>query len=186
MATPTLVTLANANMYNQAGSISAVSNFSTATDVSPGGGTLGLAFQTSPAQLYPGQLWRFTANGVFALSGSPGLSLGVYYGGAAGSPICYGSVAAAGTPVNANGLSWQLQATGRLAAVGTSASWQVIGLLTGINSNGSTIMMPAYTQAAQYDTSVAKTITLAATCTSASVSNSVTVYNWAIEYLTEP
>lgn len=186
MSTPTLVMLANANMFNQVGSVSAVSNFTTATDVSPGGSQLGLAFQTSPAQLYPGQLWRFSANGIWSSSGSPGLSLGVYYGGAAGSPLCYGSVAAASTPQNAASVPWSLMALGRLSQVGTSTVWQVIGTLSGINGGGLMTMMPQYTQSAQYDSSVAKIITLASTCTTASVSNAVTVYNWAIEYLTEP
>lgn len=186
MATPTLVTLANANMYNQAGSISAVSNFSAATDISTGGSQLGLAFQTSPAQLYPAQQWRFTANGTWSSSGSPGLSIGVYYGGAAGSPLCYGSVGAASTPQNSASIPWVLRAEGRLLQVGTSAIWQVIGTLSGINSSGAVTMMPQYTQAAQYDTSVAKIITLVSTCSTASVSNAVTTYNWTIEYLTEP
>jgi hypothetical protein len=187
VSTPTLVTLANANQYSQTGSVTAVSNFTSVTDVSPGGATLGQAYQTAPAQLYPGQMWRFTANGIWSSTGSPGLSLGVYYGGAAGSPICYGSVGAASTPANAASIPWQLHAVGRLTAVGaTTAVWQVIGTLTGINSSGATTVMPQYTQAGQYDTSIAKIITVAATCSASAAANAVTVYNWAIEYLTEP
>src|SRR5580698_1421857 len=101
MATPTIITLANANQFSEANAGTAVSSFTSATDVSPGTNVAGQAFQTSPAQLYPGQMWRFTANGIWSSTGSPGLSLGVYYGGAAGSPICYGSVAAASTTQNA-------------------------------------------------------------------------------------
>lgn len=186
MATPTLVTLANANQYSQAGSATAVSNFSTVTDVSPGGNTLGLAFQTTAAQLYVGQQWRFTANGIWSSTGSPGLSLGVYYGGAAGSPLCYGSVGAGSTPQNAASIPWVIRAEGRLIQPGTSAIWQVIGTLSGINSSGGLTMMPSYTQAAQYDTSVSKIITVAAVCGAANAANAVTVYNWSIEYLTEP
>lgn len=186
MSTPTWVTFANANMYNQTGSISAVSNFTAATDVSPGGNTLGLAYQTVPAQLYPGQQWRFTANGIWSSTGSPGLSLGVYYGGAAGSPLCYGSVGAASTTQNAASVPWQFHAIGRIIQPGTSAIWEVIGCLTGVNAAGTNTMMPAYTQAAQYDTSVAKIITVAATCSASAAANAVTVYNWAIEYMTEP
>lgn len=187
MSTPTWVTLANANQYNQVNAGTAVTNFTSATDVSPGGSTLGQAFQTAPAQLYPGQLWRFTANGTWSSTGSPGLSLGVYYGGAAGSPLCYGSVGAGSTPQNAASVPWRIQAEGKLLAVGaTTATWQVIGILSGINSAGTTTMMPQFTTAAQYDTSIAKIITLASTCSASAASNAVTTYNWAIEYLTEP
>lgn len=187
MSTPTWVTLANANQYNQVNAATAVSNFTTATDVSPGGATAGQAYQTSPAQLYPGQMWRFTADGIWSATGSPGISLGVYYGGAAGSPICYGSVAAGNTPQNAASIPWFLHALGKVTAVGTSASWQVIGTLMGLLTVGTgPTMMPVYTSAAQYDTSVAKPITLASTCTAANAANAVTVYNWAIEYMTEP
>lgn len=187
MSTPTWITLANANQFSQVNSApTPVSNFTSATDVSPGGSTLGQAYQTQPAQLYPGQMWRFTANGIWSSSGSPGLSLGVYYGGAAGSPLCYGSVGAGSTPQNAASVPWEIHALGRVVSVGTSASWQVIGKLAGINSANTVTMMPVYTAAAQYDTSVAKIITLAATCGSATASNAVTVYNLAIEYMSEP
>ena len=187
MATPSWVTLANSNQYSQVNSATAVSNFTTATDVSPGTNVLGQAFQTLPAQLYPGQMWRFTANGTWSSTGSPGLSLGVYYGGAAGSPICYGSVAAGSTTQNAASTPWQMHALGKLTAVGAgTAIWQTIGILQGVNSTGIATMMPQYTAAAQYDTSVAKIVTVAATCTAASASNAVTVLNWAIEYMTEP
>lgn len=187
MSTPTLITLANANMYNQVNAGTAISSFTTATDVSPGTNVAGQAFQTQPAQLYPGQLWRFTANGIWSSTGSPGLSLGVYYGGAAGSPVCYGSVGAASTTQNAASVPWQLHAIGKLTAVGANIGvWQVIGTLMGINAAGTTTMMPVYTSAAQYDTSAAKIITLAATCSASNASNAVTVYNWAVEYLTEP
>lgn len=192
MATPTWVTLANANQFNQANSGTAVSSFTSATDVSPGFGSAGQAFQTAAAQLYPGQMWRFTANGTWSSTGSPGLSLGVYYGGAAGSPICYGSVGAGSTAANAASVPWYLQAMGKVTAVGPStAAWQVIGVLSGIYYNPSTatpgiVMMPQYTTVAQYDTSGSQKITIAATCSASSASNAVTVYNWAIEYMTEP
>lgn len=188
MATPTWITLANANQYSQINAGTAVSNFTAATDVSPGINTVGQAFQTAPAQLYPGQMWRFSANGTWSSTGSPGVSLGVYYGGAAGSPLCYGSVGTASAQLAAASVPWMLQAMGKVTTVGsgTSAAWQVIGVLTGLNSFGLPTMMPQYSQAAIYDTSVAKLITLASTCTASSTSNALTVYNWAIEYMTEP
>lgn len=188
MATPTWVSLGNANQYNQINTGAAVSNFTSATDVSPGTNVAGQAFQTAPAQLYPGQMWRFTANGTWSSTGSPGVSLGVYYGGAAGSPICYGSVGTASAQLNAASVPWVLEALGRVTTVGsgTTATWQVIGKLAGFNSFGLPTMMPQYTQAAAYDTSVAKLITLAATCSASAAANALTVYNWAVEYLTEP
>lgn len=198
MATPTWVTLANANTYSQTGSVSAVSNFTSATDISPGGNTAGLAYQTSPAQIYPGQMWRFMANGIWSSTSSPGLSIGVYYGGAAGSPLCYGSVPAASAFTNCASIPWSLYAVGRVTQPGTSGIWNVIGVLSGLwpsqgpgttgaaTSPSVTTPMPAFTLNGQYDTSVSKIITLAATCTASSSSNAVTVYNWAIEYMTEP
>jgi hypothetical protein len=199
MATPTWITLANANQANQAASGTAVSSFSSATDVSPGTNVAGQAFQTAPAQLYPGQQWRFTANGTLSTTSSPGVSLGVYYGGASGSPLCYGSVAAASAWTNAASVPWSLTAMGKLTAVGSATgTWLVMGHLMGLQpfAGGGTTgtatsptiatPMPVYTAAAQYDTSVAKIITLAATMTASSASNAITVYNWAIEYMTEP
>lgn len=195
MATPTWITLANANQFNQTNA-QAISNFTAATDVSPGVNTAGQAFQTSPAQLYPGQMWRFTANGIWSSTGSPGVSLGVYYGGAAGSPICYGSVGAGSTQANAASVPWFLDAMGKITTVGSATgAWQVIGKLVGLyNPSGTgaslagygTTMMPVFTTAAQYDTSTAKLITLAATCSASAAANVITVFNWAIEYLTEP
>ena len=196
MSTPTWVTLANANQYSQVASGAVVTNFTTATDVSPGGSILGQAFQTSPAQLYPGQMWRFSANGIYSTTSSPGLSLGVYYGGASGSPICYGSVAAASAFTNCASMPWSLSAMGKLTTVGASVGiWQVVGFLTGLQPyspmTGTAITpslvtpMPQYTAAAQYDTSTAVKITVAATCTSSGAA-SVTCYNWGIEYLSEP
>ncbi len=188
MATPTWITLANANQYSQIASAAPVSSYSTVTDVSPGGSTVGQAFQTAPAQLYPGQMWRFTANGIWSSSGSPGVSLGVYYGGAAGSPICYGSVGPASVQVGAASVPWYLNAMGRVTAVGsgTSGIWQVIGTLTGLRADNQTTVMPQYSTVGLYDTSVAKLITLASTCSSATASNIMSVYSWSIEYMTEP
>ncbi len=197
MATPTWVTLANANQFSQTAACVAVSNYTAATDVSPGGNVTGQAFQTNPAQLYPGQMWRFTANGIWSSTSSPGVSLGIYYGGAAGSPLCFGSVPAGSAFTNCASLPWHMHAMGRVTAVGTSAAWEVIGALQGLcNTVGATattgtagipsatIVMPPYS--ATYSTASATLITLASTCTASSTSNAMVVYNWAIEYLTEP
>ena len=189
MSTPTWVTLANANTYSQVGSATSVTGFTTGVEIAPGGSIGGLAYQTQPAQIYPGQMWRFTANGVWTSTGSPGLAIGIYYGGIAGSPLCVGSVAAASVVQNAASTPWAVQAMGRVIQPGTSAIWQVIGILSGIYAPGGTggpgvAMMPAYTSNGQYDTSVAKIITLGASATAAT--GSISVINWSIEYMTEP
>jgi len=200
MSTPTWITLANANMFNQVNTGTAISNFTAATDITPGTNVAGNAYQTAPAQLYPGQMWRFTANGIWSSTASPGISIGIYYGGAAGSPLCYGSVAAASAWSNAASVPWYLQAMGRVTATGSATgAWNVVGMLVGMQPTlgGTTgtgpvfppsvvTPMPQYTANAQYDTSVAKQITLASTCTASAAANAITVYNWSVEYLTEP
>src|ERR1700752_929876 len=84
MSTPTWVTLANANQTNEVNTGTALANSTTLTDISPGGNTLGQAYQTQPAQLYPGMMIRFKAWGIYSTTGTPTLLLGIYYGGVAG------------------------------------------------------------------------------------------------------
>lgn len=201
MATPTWITLANANQFNQAASGTAVSSFTSITDISPGLASGGQAFQVQPAQIYPGQMWRFTANGTWSSTSSPGVSVGVYYGGAAGSPLCYACVPSSWAFTNCASIPWQFQAMGKVTAVGPStAAWQVIGVLSGLCYTASAaavtgtatqlvsanVAAPQYTSASQYDSASAHAITLAAQCSASSGSNAITVFNWAIEYMTEP
>lgn len=198
MSTPTWITLANANQQNQTASASAISNFTALSTVSPGGSVAGQAYQTQPAQLYPGQMWRFTANGTWSSTSSPGISLGIYWG-TTGSPLCYGSVPSTQAWSGAASVPWTMQAMGKLTAVGLNVGvWNIIGFLAGLAPvtsgatgtspypNGAITVMPQFTQAAQYDTSTAQLITLASTCTASSTSNAITVYNWSVEYMTEP
>lgn len=206
MSTPTWITLANANMFNQTASgtataLTQVGPVGGASDISPGGLVAGQAFQTVPAQLYPGQQWRFTGNGIWSSTSSPGVAVGVYYGGAAGSPLCYASVPSTYAFTNCASVPWTFQAVGRVTAVGSAtAAWNVVGMLSGLSygasaaavtgtANGlvsTNVGAPQYTAAAQYDTSVAKLITLVGFTSASAAGNVMTVYNWTVEYMTEP
>ena len=206
MSTPTWITLANANTFSQtaSGTATAITQAGPVggSDVSPGGNVAGQAFQTQPAQLYPGQQWRFTANGIWSTTSSPGVAVGVSYGGAAGSPLCYASVPAAWAFTNCASIPWTFQAMGRVTATGSStAAWNVVGYLAGLSATASAaagptgtanglptsiIGAPQYTATAQYDTSTAKLITLVAFTSASAAGNVMTVYNWTVEYMTEP
>src|SRR5581483_1962798 len=118
MATPTWVTLANANQSNQTSTGAALASSTTLTDISPGGNTAGQAFQTQPDQLYPGQMLRFTAAGIYGTTGTPTLLIGLYYGGVAGVAL-----AATAATTTASGVSngiWTLSAMARVISTGTS------------------------------------------------------------------
>jgi hypothetical protein len=198
IATPSWITLANSNQYNQTNTFTYASDNSL-QDISPGQGKAGQAFQTQAAQLYPGQLMRFTGAGVYSTTSSPTLALALYYGGASATVAALGSTAAYSTPSGATNQGWYMQAMSRVLTVGSVGTIQTSGFVTGINgalgyggsiSTAANLVAPI--PAAQtvsgvtVDTTAAKVITLAAIWGTSSPSNTITCLQWAVEYLTEP
>lgn len=193
MATPTWITLANANQTSQTTTGAAYATSASLTDVSPGANTLGQAFQIQSEQLYPGQMLRFTAAGIYSVTSSPTLAFGVFYGGVAG--VTLASTAAVTTTSGASNAIWLLSATSRVLTAGTSGTAVTSGIIQGLPSpiaSGSvniSTLMPATSSTggqATIDTSIAKIITVGAQWGTNSSLNTLTCYQWAVEYLTEP
>jgi hypothetical protein len=188
MATPTWVTLANANGTSQTTTGTALANSTTITDISSGANSPGQAFQTQPEQLYPGQMLRFTAAGIYSTAGTPTLLLGVYYGGVAGVALAATAATASASGV-ANGI-WTMSALARVLSTGTAGTIATLGSVLGIAATSANpVLMPATSATGNtvtIDTSIAKLITVGAQWGTASASNTITCYQWAIEYLTEP
>lgn len=188
MATPAFESLANANQHNQTNTGSALATSVTLTDISPGGNTLGQAFQLQPEQLYPGQMLRFTAAGIYSTTATPTLLLGLYYGGVAG--VALAATAATTTASGVSNGTWTLSAMARVISVGTTGSISTIGSVLGIAATSANpVLLPATSSSGNtvtIDTSVAKLITVGAQWGTSSASNTITCYQWAVEYLTEP
>ena len=195
MATPTWVTLANANEANQTSTGAAYSNSTTLSDISPGG--TASAMSLAAGQLYPGQMFRFFAGGIYSTAGSaPNLTLGVYLGGvSAGAGAQVLGVTNLATTASQTNQLWSLKGRMRVITTGLAGVATVVamGELLGFNAtpisgaqvipntsaSGGTVTGTIQTQTAQI-------LTLGAQWSALSASNSITCYFWTVEYLTEP
>jgi hypothetical protein len=117
-------------------------------------------------------------------TGTPNLTLGVYYGGVAGTAL-----ATTGALATGSGLSnaiWELELRCRVDSVGTSGSIRSTGKVVGING---TQMLPATSSSgnlvSSLDTSTAKILTVGALWGTASASNSIQCTQFDVLYLTQ-
>jgi hypothetical protein len=163
----------------------ALSNSTTATDISPGGNVAGQAFTIKGGTLRVGQQFRVRAKGIASTTGTPNLTIGVYYGGVAGTALC--STGAIATSSGISNVLWTLEADLRVNAVGTSGSIYALGSVAG--PYASTAFMPASSSTgnlvSSLDTSVDKIVTIGATWSAASASNSIQVILFGVEFLNE-
>ena len=134
--------------------------------------------------LQVGSVLRITASGVFSNTGTPTLILGAYYGGVAGTAL--GATTAITTITAASNWPWKFYWEGVVRTVGPSGT--IIGV-------GHVLMPASITQfqapwcvpatgaqtAVTIDTTSAKAITLGATWSASSASNTLTVNNFLVE-----
>jgi len=159
----------------------AYASSTSATDVSPGANIV------LPANwYYPGMLFRWMAWGIYSNTGTPNLTLGVYYGGVAGSALAATAATATGSGVS--NLMWRIEGTTRITTLGSSGSADSFGLCHGVAATASTpILMPvssASGNAVTINTTTANAWTVGATWGTNSGSNTLKCYYFLLEQLT--
>jgi hypothetical protein len=158
-----------------------LANSTTATDISPA------PQLTVPANFYyVGQLWRARAWGIYSTTGTPNLTIGFYYGGAAGTALAATAATATGAAVS--NLMWHAEATFRVTSLGASGTILGFGLCHGIAATASTpVLMPTSSSSGNsvtINTTTANTWTCGATWGTSNTSNTITCYFFQLELLT--
>lgn len=160
------------------GAGAALTNSTTGTDISPNPQLF------LPANyLYVGQKLRLTANGIFSTPASGGgtLTLGFYYGGILGSAL---ATTAATTVVSATNWPWRLQCdleVRSVGATGTIAPGGVSFIGTAVSAWTCAPLPPAPFATVTIDTTSGKALTVGATWSVASASDTVTCEQFIIE-----
>lgn len=175
------VALLNNEQYNQVNAGSTLSNSVTLTDISAGSNVSGEAFLMQGSYMYPGMQLRFRANGIASTSGAPGLTLGIYYGGVAGTAL---AVSTFNASANMSNTCWELEAICRVDAVGTSATLRTIGHISGLLAIP--VMLPQTSSSggsASVASGTSSVITLGAQWSAAAAGNSITCYQFLVEQL---
>lgn len=152
----------------------AYASSTTLTDVSPAPQIV------IPANtLEQGVVMRVTAFGRFSTTGTPTLTLGVYYGGVAGVALAVTS--AVTTPSGVTNRTWRFEGDFRVRTPGASGTIIGVGVAENITT-GATDMAPATAPAtATIDTTTAKALTLGAQWGTNSASNTLTCHHFDVE-----
>lgn len=159
-----------------------LANSVTLTDVTPGANVAGQAFTIPASYLHVGQQYRVAASGIVSTTGTPTLSLGVYFGGVAGV-----AVATTGAVATISGLSsaaWVLDAMLRVEQEGPNGQVRAIGHISGIYPSA-TMLSAAAGAAVTVNTSAPQILTIGAQWGTASASNSLQVLMFTVERLNE-
>jgi hypothetical protein len=156
----------------------AQNTFTSAKDIPEGESTAGGFSIIYGGQLQAGTYIDIEAFGVASNTATPTLILGVYYGLVAGTAL---AVSAAKTTTTAmSNWEWHLWYTGRVVSVGTSGSiigsgyWRLPTSLTAWTEFRLPETAPA---AVTIDTTVNKQISIGATWSASSASNSITCHS---------
>jgi hypothetical protein len=176
------VQLINAEQYSQLSTGAALVNSTSLTDISPGGNTSGQALAIPANSLYQGLQFNVKAHGIVSTTGPPNLTLGVYYGGVAGTALATATVAASANMSNA---TWEVDADIRVDATGSSGTLRTQGKIIGVTSGGIAVF-PATTAtggSATVATGVTNILTLGAQWGTGSPSNSITCYQFLVTQL---
>lgn len=163
---------------------------------SPGNGA-GAAYNTSttitdvsaapqlvlPANfMYPGQSFRLTAFGVFSTTATPTLRLGFYYGGVAGVALADTGAITTGSGV-AN-VPWRLELTSTVRTVGATGTIISQGFCDFGTTVAAVTHLPLPNTAlatVTIDTTAAKALTVGATWSASSASNTLTCHQFLVE-----
>lgn len=161
------------------GAGSALSNSTSATDISPAPQYMSQTY----GQMYAGQRWRFTAYGIVSTTSTPTLNLGIYYGGVAGTALCTsGNVT---MTASASSWWWQVQVFMEVRTVGSSGTVWCQGYFDNPTSSTAVtrLQMSATAQAASINTTTNSALTCGATWGTASSSNTITCEGFIIEQM---
>jgi hypothetical protein len=159
------------------GAGSALANTTTATDISPA------PQLTLPAgYMYIGQRIRVIGYGIFSNTGTPNLTLGIYYGGVAGTLLA--GTGAVATASSVTGVPWRIALEIQVKTLGSSGTVWCNGMVTLGTSLTATSLLwipSSQTQPITVDTTSAKAITVGATWGTASSSNTITCEDFYVE-----
>lgn len=176
------VGLLNAGQYNQENAGTAYASSTSATDISAGGNTAGQALLLPASYLVLGTQLRVTANGIVSNTSTPNLTLGVYYGGVAGTALTSTGAVATASSLSTN--QWKLEALIRVVSVGTSGSMYTTGTVVGPYAG--TQFMPANGTSplvSSLNTGTANILTIGATWGTNSASNTIQCLQFCVEQL---
>lgn len=167
-----------ANNTNDATVGAALTASATLTDISP----IPQFLTTNP--LPRGKRIRVTAKGIFSTTtGTNNLTLGVYYGGIAGTLLA--GMSAVAMTASLTNLLWQIEYEGIIRSIGTSGSIWGAGDIDYSTSATAATHVPIPSSAVQtavtIDTTVQKAITIGAMWSAAS--NSITCEDFAVYLL---
>lgn len=181
MSNLTYEALLNSGQYNQLNLGTALASSTSATDITAGGNSPGRAFTFPAGYLQTGMQLRVRAKGIVSNTGTPNLTLGLYYGGVAGTALATtGAVATASSLSNS---IWSLEADLRVDGVGASGAIRTLGSVSG--PFASAVMLPAAGSSSgnsvTVDTSTAQILTVGATWGTSSASNSIQLVMFTVE-----
>lgn len=133
--------------------------------------------------MYPGQSFRLTAFGVLSNTASGTIVLGFYYGGVAGAlPLAASAATAPGAAVT--NVPWRLEATATVRTVGATGTIITQGFLDLGSSVSAVAHLPIPATAlatVTIDTTSAKALTVGATWSANSASNTLTCHQFLVE-----
>lgn len=156
----------------------AYANLATLTDVSPAPSIV------IPANLLEqGSRLEFYAFGRYSNTGTPTLTIGVYYGtGAisAGMAIC--ATSALTTVTTVTNRTWRLEGHATVRAVGASTSGSILGIaeISNVTTNGTDLAPATAPTALACDTTVANKLMVGATWGAANAANTLTCHYFGV------
>lgn len=154
----------------------AYASSTSATDVSPTPNTV------IPANyLVPGNILEVVATGRFSNTGTPNLTLGLYWGGVAGTALC--ATAATATPSGVTNQVFVVRATIIVRSIGSAGSMEAIGSAGNIGTNPAFMPATGTGVVTSLDTTAAKALTLGATWGTSSASNTLTCAQFVVNHL---
>lgn len=149
------------------------------TDVSPAPQII-----LAAGSLFVGQRLRCKGYGIFSNTGTPTLSLGIYYGGVAGTALA--STGAVTTTTGATSWPFDIELEIEVRSVGaTGTVWcnGKVNLGTSLTAMTPLWLPSSQTQPITVDTTTAKTLTLGAQWGTSNASNTLTVEDFYAETL---
>jgi hypothetical protein len=130
-----------------------------------------------------GMRLEWYAFGRYSNTGTPTLTLGVYYGtGAIASGMAVCASSALTTVSGVTNRTWRLEGHGQVRAVGASTSGSILGIaeISNVTTNGTDLAPATAPAALACDTTVANKLMIGATWGTSSASNTLTCHYFGV------
>lgn len=145
-----------------------------------------ISFGSTVPWLQPGDMYYLHASGRMSNTGTPTLKLGFYYGGVPATGVTLAESAAFTTITSTVNWRWEIDAMMTVLTIGTSGTIMCQGhswFPTAANTSQFRQMPEVAPTTATVDTTVAKSLTVGATWSASSVSNTTTCDFWIVKAL---